>query len=96
MFIYLFCNLFSILITNALNSLSGKLCISVSLSIFQGFSLALSFETISSVSFCLTFPVSMNLVKQLPIVVLKGSLYVGASLYPSCSPVPLVGELDLT
>ena len=49
------------LITSALISLSYKLFISVSL-FFQGFSLAHSIETSSSVfSFCLTFSVSMNL-----------------------------------
>ena len=46
---------------NFLNSLSGRLIISVAL-FFQGFSLALSIESSSSAfSFYLTFSVSMNL-----------------------------------
>ena len=57
----LFPNSVNIFITNVLNSLSGKLFISVSL-FFQGLSLALSGESHSSAfSFYLTFCASVNL-----------------------------------
>ena len=62
----LFPNSISILITNALKSLTGKLFISVLL-FFQGFSLALSIEASSSVfSFYLTFSVPLMLRASAP------------------------------
>ena len=58
----LFCNSVDIFIINALNSLSGKLFISVLFFFPQGFSLAVSIESRSSAfSFCLAFSASMNL-----------------------------------
>ena len=54
-----FSNSVSILISKALNSLSGELFISVSLFVFQRFSLALSIETsFCAFSSCLTFSTS--------------------------------------
>ena len=77
----IFPNSVSILITNALNSLSDKLFISVLL-FFPGFSLVLSSKTNSSVFlFCSTFSVSMELGETVTYFILKGVSF--------CENVPL-------
>ena len=90
----IFPNSVNILIPNALNYLSGKLFISVSLFIFfQEFSHACSIESSSSAfSFCLTFSASVNLSETATYCGLECVSYVGASLYRPCVPSAFGGR----
>ena len=84
-------NLVNMFIAHALNSLSGKLFICVSL-LFQEFSFALSSESSwPAFSFRLTFSASMNLG-----LMLKGCSQVEASLHRCMRPESLLRGLDWT
>lgn len=99
MFIYSFPSSVSILITNNLNSFSGKLSVSlVVLSGFFFFFLVHSFEIKTSVLFCLTFYVCMKLgetVNQCSLEVLKRCCGVQASYELCLCPLALMFDWDL-
>ena len=83
--------------THVLNSVSGRLFTFVSLVLFSGvFSCFVNGNKFLCFLFCLTFSVSMKLdvMKELPVVVLKVRPCVGVSL--CVCPEALVEELDLT
>ena len=86
----LFSSSISILITNDLNSLSGKLFICF-IRVFSGFFLVLLFER-NSLSFCLTFSVSMKLGEIVIYPSSEGVLCVGGSLHSLSLPCGFDGR----